>query len=113
MPSNQYHWPIGVALPGQDVRRDPVEEPAVVADHHGAARELQQRVLQRAERLDVEVVGGLVEQQQVAALLEGQRQVEPVPLAAGQHAGRLLLVRALEAERADVGAATASRPGRP
>ena len=28
-----------VALEGQDVGGDPVEEPAVVADHHGAARE--------------------------------------------------------------------------
>ena len=55
------------------------------------------------KRLDVEVVGRLVEQQQVAALLERQRQVEPVALTAGQHAGRLLLVRALEAERGDVG----------
>ena len=54
--------------------------------------------------LDVEVVGRLVEQQQVAAHLQGQRQVEPVALAAGEDAGLLLLVGALEAERRDVGA---------
>jgi hypothetical protein len=47
---------------------------------------------------------GLVEQQQVAALLEGQREVEPVALTTGEHAGHLLLVRALEAELRDVGA---------
>jgi hypothetical protein len=106
LPSNQYHLPgllVG-ALVGQDVRRDPVEEPAVVADDDGAAGELQQGVLQRAERLDVEVVGRLVEEQQVAALLERQREVEPVALAAGQHARRLLLVGALEPELRDVGA---------
>src|SRR5215207_3498357 len=95
--------PLRLALVGEDVRRHPVEEPAVVADHDGAARELQQRALQAGERLDVEVVGGLVEQQQVAALLEGQGEVEPVPLATGQHASRLLLVGALEPERGDVG----------
>ena len=39
----------------------------------------------------------------VAADLQRQRQVEPVALAAGEHLGRLLLVRALEAERGDVG----------
>jgi hypothetical protein len=50
------------------------------------------------ERLDVQVVGRLVEQQQVAALLQRQRQVQPVALAAGEHARLLLLVRALEAE---------------
>ena len=49
-----------------------------------------------AEGLDVEVVGRLVEQQQVAALLEGERQVEAVALAAGEHAGRLLLVGPLK-----------------
>ena len=65
-------------------------------DDHGAAGELFERVLQRAERLDVEVVGRLVEQDQVAALLEGQREVEPVALAAREHAGRLLLVGPLK-----------------
>ena len=55
-------------------------------------------------RLDVEVVGRLVEEQQVAALLEGQRQVQAVALTTGEHPGLLLLVRALEAEGGDVGA---------
>src|SRR3954451_24858673 len=31
--------PLGVALVGEDVRRHAVEEPPVVADHHGAAVE--------------------------------------------------------------------------
>src|SRR3954464_4649275 len=47
------------ALVGEDVRRDPVEKPPVVGDDHGAAGELEQGVLERAEGLDVEVVGGL------------------------------------------------------
>ena len=92
------------ALVGEDVRRDAVEEPPVVGDDHGAAGELEQRVLERAERLDVEVVGRLVEQQQVAALLEREREVEAVALTTGEHAGLLLLVRALEAELRHVGA---------
>src|SRR5580704_6048521 len=57
--------PARPALPGQDVGRDPVKEPAVVAGDHGAAGELEQRVLQAAEGLHVEVVGRLVEQQQI------------------------------------------------
>src|ERR1700761_3920279 len=44
-----------IALPRQNVRAGPVEEPTVVGNHHRAAGELLQRVLQRAERLDVEV----------------------------------------------------------
>ena len=57
---------LAVALERQHVRGDAVEEPAVVADDDGAAGERQQRLFERAQRVDVEVVGRLVEQQQVA-----------------------------------------------
>src|SRR3712207_6517144 len=57
-----------VALPREDVGGDPVQEPPVVADHHGTAGKLQQGVLQRTQGLYVQVVGGLVQQQQVATL---------------------------------------------
>ena len=56
---------LAVAFERQDVRRDAIEEPAIVADDDGAAGERQQRLLERAQRVDVEVVGRLVEQQQV------------------------------------------------
>jgi hypothetical protein len=95
---------VRVALEGEDVGGDAVEEPAVVADHEGVAGELQQRVFERAQGLDVEVVGRLVEQQHVAALQQGLGQVQAAALAAGQRADQLLLVLALEVEAADVGA---------
>ena len=57
-----------------------------------AAGELQQRVLERAQRVHVEVVGRLVEQQHVAAALEHLGQVQPVALAARELADLLLLV---------------------
>ena len=95
---------LAVALEGEDVGGDAVEEPAVVADHHRAAGEGQQRLLERAQRVDVEVVGGLVEQQQVAAALEQLGQVDAVALAAREVADLLLLVGALEVERGHVGA---------
>ena len=88
-----------VALEGEHVGRDAVEEPAIVADDHGAAGELLEAVLEGAQRVDVEVVGGLVEQQHVAALLEHLGQVDAVALAAREHADLLLLVAALEVER--------------
>jgi hypothetical protein len=91
---------VAVALEGQRVRRDAVEEPAIVADDHGAAGEIGQRVFQRAQRVDVEIVGRLVEQQQVGAGLEQLGQVHAVALAAGQRADLLLLVGALEVEAA-------------
>src|SRR5215213_10553311 len=61
------HHP-AVAFEGQHVGGDPVQEPAVVADHDRAAGEVEQGALQRAEGVDVQVVGGLVEQQEVPAL---------------------------------------------
>ena len=87
-----------VALEGEDVRRDPVEEPAIVGDHDGAAGEVEQRVLERAQRVDVEVVGGLVEEEHVAARLEQLREMDAVALAARQVLDELLLVAAAEVE---------------
>src|SRR4051812_22633769 len=41
-----------VTLPGQDVGGDAVEEPPVVGGDHGAAGEVEDRVLERGQRLD-------------------------------------------------------------
>ena len=92
------------ALPCEDVGGDAVEEPTVVGDDDGTAGERQEGVFQRTEGLDVEVVGRLIQQEEVAALLEGESQVQAIALTTGQDAGRLLLIRALEAKRGDVGA---------
>ena len=71
------------ALPSQDVGCHAVQEPTIVRDDHCTAGEFQQRIFQGCEGLNVQVVGGLVEQQQVTALLEGQRQVQTVTLTTG------------------------------
>src|SRR5262249_12261854 len=86
------------ALDREAVRRDAVEEPAVVADDDGAAGEVLERLLQRAQRVDVEIVGRLVEQQHVRPRLEHLGEVHAVALAARERADLLLLVGALEVE---------------
>ena len=58
--------------------------------------------LERPERVDVEVVGGLVEQEHVAAGAQQLGQVDAVALASGELADLLLLVGAVEVERRDV-----------
>ncbi|MCY1214074.1 hypothetical protein D9M72_258780 [compost metagenome] len=93
-----------VALERQDVRRDPVQEPAIVRDHHHAAGELQQRVFQRAQRFHVEVVRRLIQQQHVAAGDQRLGHVQAAAFTARQRADLLLLVAALEVEAADIGA---------
>ncbi len=74
-----------------------------MADHHGAAGEALQRLFERAQRLDVEVVGRFVEQRDVAALLQHLGEMDAVTLTARQLADLLLLVLALEVECADIG----------
>src|SRR3954463_6383577 len=93
-----------VALEGEDMGGEAVEEEAVVADDHGAAGEILQRLLERAQGLDVEIVGRFVEQEDVAALLQHLGDMDTVALAAGELADLLLLVLALEVEGADIGA---------
>ena len=63
---------LSVALEGEDVGADAVEEPTVVADDDSAASKGFETLLQGAEGVDVYVVGGLVEQEHVAFLLQGQ-----------------------------------------
>src|SRR3712207_7404899 len=52
--------------------------------YHRAAGEVEERLLERAQRVDVEVVRRLVEEQDVAAALEQLGQVDAVALAARQ-----------------------------
>ena len=73
-------------------------------DHHGAAGEVDEGVLEGAQGLDVEVVGRLVEEEDVAAGAQELGEVDAVALAAGEQADLLLLVAALEVEGAAVGA---------
>src|SRR5262249_34372353 len=81
-----------------------IEEPAIVADDDRAAGELEQRFLERSQRVDVEIIGGLVEQDQVRAALEQLGQVHAVALAARHVLDALLLIGAREIERRRVSA---------
>ena len=73
---------MGFAFERQNMRADAVEKEPVVGDDHGAAGEIHQSVFQRAQGFDVEIVGGLVEEQHVAALFQEPRHVHAVALAA-------------------------------
>src|SRR5271166_5155004 len=60
-----YH--LRVAFERKYMSRDAVQKPAIMRDDHCAAREGEERLFKSAQRLDVEVVGGLIEQQYIAA----------------------------------------------
>src|SRR5262249_14712565 len=63
---------------------DPLEEVAVVSDHDQRAWPRVEEVLQHGQRLDVQVVGRLVEDQHVRLVEHDPEQLQPAPLTAGQ-----------------------------
>src|SRR3546814_12479817 len=74
----------------------------VVRDQHDRALELVQRLHQRLARLDVEVVGRLVEQQEMRRLAADAGEDEPRFLAAGQAGDPDLRLLLREAEAAEM-----------
>ena len=82
---------------------DRFEEPAVVSDQDDRRVELDQVALEPLERLDVEMVRRLVEQQQIRPRGERPGQRGPGQLAAREARQRPVELGAVEAETADGG----------
>ncbi|CAM2143964.1 conserved protein of unknown function [Pararobbsia alpina] len=81
--------------------RHPVEELAIVADHdHGALIALEPR-FQPNQRVEVQVVGRFVEQQQVGRAHQRARQLQSHAPAAGETVDRLIKLRGAEAQALD------------
>ena len=70
--------------------------------HHCASGEFDQRVFQRFQRLNIQIIRGLIEQQQIAALLQGEGKIQTIALATGEYAGQFLLVGTFETETGDI-----------
>ena len=68
----------------EDPLRDVVEEVAVVGDRHDRARVLLEEALEPVDRFGIEVVGRLVEQQQVGVAEEEPGECHATLLPAGQ-----------------------------
>ena len=66
----------------EDAGHDAVEEPAIVGHDQRTPGKRDQRVLERAERDEIEVVGGLVEDEDVAAAAQQLGELDAVALAA-------------------------------
>src|SRR5215472_9030643 len=94
-----------VALEGEDVSGDAVEKPAVVRDDDSAAGVFEQRLLESAQHIDVEIIGRLVEQYYIRAGLQHLGDMDAVAFAARELTHLLLLVRSAEIEQCAIGAA--------
>ena len=76
-----------LVLHGEHARPDPLQQAAVVGHEHEGARVVEQEPLEPLDGVDVEVVGRLVEQQQVGVGEQGARQGHARELAAGESRG--------------------------
>ena len=74
----------------EDVGDGPLEEGPVVRHHHDDAGEALDEGLQPAQTVEVEVVRGLVEEQDVHPGQQDRGQRQPGPLPARQRGGRLV-----------------------
>ncbi len=81
-PIADVHGGLGVIFEDDEVGADAVEEPAVVADDEGGACEFADGFFEGAECVDVEVVGGFVEEDDVGAFGEGLGEVDTVAFSA-------------------------------
>ena len=82
-----------VSFEYQRAGHDVVDERAIVADEQQRARPFDQVRLEQLERLDIEIVGRLVEHEHVGRPREQPGEQEPIPLSAGERLDRR--VRAL------------------
>ena len=89
---------LGGAVEVQDAGDRLVEQVEVVADHEERAAVAAEEPQQPRLGVGVEVVGGLVEQEHVAAGEQDAGQLDPAPLAAGQHADRQVEAVGAEAQ---------------
>ena len=80
--------PAAVALRRDHAAHQPIEEIAVMADQQHGAGIVADHLLEHVERFQVEIVGRLVEHQQVRRLRQRPRQHQAAALAARQFAER-------------------------
>jgi hypothetical protein len=76
-----------------DARRHAVQEGAVVGDGHHAALEVDQQLLQPLDRVQVQVVGGFVEQQDIGLAHQRLGECDAFAGSAGQRADLRLWVQ--------------------
>ena len=92
---------VGLQLPRVEMD-DPVdhavEKIAVVRDEQQRSGIAREPVLEPQHGVEVEVVGGLVEEQEVRAAHQGLREIEPHSPAAGESGDRILVGRCRESE---------------
>ena len=92
-----------IAFVGQNVGGDTVKEETIVRDNHGTTGKFQQAFFKRTERINVKVVGRLIEQQYVRARLQHLGKMNTVTFTTGKLTDFFLLVTAFERKLRHIG----------
>ena len=71
---------VAVALKSENVCGDAIQEPAVMADYHGATGKIQQRFFQRTQGVNVKIICWFVKQNQIGTRLQHLGQMNSVAL---------------------------------
>ena len=79
-----------------------IQKVSVVRNDHRCPLKLPEGFFERSQRLDVQVIRWLIQQNQVGALAESLGQMNPVAFAATQIANALLLRCPLQVERRNI-----------
>ena len=95
---------LAVALEGEHVGGDAVEEPPVVADDDSAAGKILQCFFQGAHGVDVQVIGGLVKEKDIGLFLQHAGQMDAVSFSSGDHGNLFLLISPGKIETGHIGA---------
>ena len=90
--------PLAIPFEGKDVGSRLVQEIPVVADDDGAAREVLDGLFEHLQRRDIEIIRGLIEDEEVAAVAQHLGDLHAVALPSRDYTDRLLLVLASEVE---------------
>ena len=84
------------------MRTDTIQEPTVVTDDDSTTGKGFKTFLQRTQRVHVNIIGWLVEKQDVALLLQSDSQVKTVTLTTGKHTTFLLLISTAKIETTQI-----------
>lgn len=75
-----------------------------MTDDHSTSGKVLQTFFEGTERIHVDVIGGLVQQQHITFLLQAERQMQAVAFTTGKHPTELFLVGTGEVETGQIGA---------
>ena len=90
------------ALEGQNVRRYPIEKPAIVGNDEYRAGKVEQSFFQGSQRLDIQIVGRFIQKQHIGTAAQQLCQMHAIALSSGKIADTFLLVGAFEIETRNV-----------